>query len=108
MSVTDTSLTTMSSHAAIFDLDRTLIPGSSATVVQEHLVAAGIASPRNIPFATAVMKLYEQFGENWFMMQPALSDPRAPDLPRTPAQTKPTNPRIPNITHQNTPRSQVQ
>ncbi len=61
----------MSSHAAIFDLDRTLIPGSSATVVQEHLVAAGIASPRNIPFATAVMKLYEQFGENWFMMQPA-------------------------------------
>ncbi|MGI9595950.1 MAG: HAD-IB family hydrolase [Acidimicrobiales bacterium] len=67
----------MPAHAAIFDLDRTLIAGSSSTVVQRHLVEAGIAGSREIPFADALMKLYEQFGENWFMMQPAKLAARA-------------------------------
>ncbi len=67
----------MSEHAAIFDLDRTLIAGSSSTTIQRQLVAAGIAGSREIPFADAMMKLYEQFGENWFMMQPAKLASRA-------------------------------
>jgi putative phosphoserine phosphatase/1-acylglycerol-3-phosphate O-acyltransferase len=67
----------MSLTAAVFDLDRTLIPGSSATIVQRHLVAAGVAGERDIPFADALAKLYEQFGENWLMMQPAKLAARA-------------------------------
>ncbi len=63
--------------AAIFDLDRTLISGSSATVFQRHLAEAGITSGREIPFADAFMRFYETFGENWFMMQPARLSGRA-------------------------------
>ena len=63
--------------AAIFDLDRTLISGSSATVFQHHLAEAGITSGREIPFADAFMKFYETFGENWFLMQPARLSGRA-------------------------------
>ncbi len=61
----------MKHSAAIFDLDRTLIAGSSSPIFQRHLVAAGIADERDIPFADLLMKYYEQFGENWLMMQPA-------------------------------------
>ncbi len=61
----------MAQHAAVFDLDRTLISGSSSTIIQHHLAAAGITSARDIPFADTIMRLYEQFGENWLMMQPA-------------------------------------
>ncbi len=71
MSVTDIMMKRMTVHAAVFDLDRTLIAGSSATTVQQHLVAAGITGERDIPFADVLAKLYEQFGENWLMMQPA-------------------------------------
>ncbi len=60
----------MAIHAAIFDLDRTLIAGSSATVVQRHLADAGINS-RDIPFADAFAEFYKRFGENWLLMQPA-------------------------------------
>ncbi len=60
-----------SSVAAIFDLDRTLIAGSSATIVQRHLHEAGIGSSRKIPFSDTLMKFYEVFGENWLLMQPA-------------------------------------
>lgn len=63
--------------AAIFDLDRTLISGSSATVFQHHLAEAGVSSVRDIPFADTLMKFYETFGENWFMMQPARLSGRA-------------------------------
>ncbi len=63
--------------AAIFDLDRTLISGSSAVVFQRHLAEAGIASSTDIPFAGAFMRFYETFGENWFMMQPARLSGRA-------------------------------
>ncbi len=84
MSVTDISVTSMSKSrqtklatAAIFDLDRTLIPGSSSTTIQRHLVSAGITGERDIPFADTLAKLYEQFGENWLMMQPAKLAARA-------------------------------
>lgn len=60
-----------SKTAAIFDLDRTLIAGSSATIVQRHLAQAGVGSSREIPFADTFMKFYEVFGENWLLMQPA-------------------------------------
>ncbi|MEM7326494.1 MAG: HAD-IB family hydrolase [Actinomycetota bacterium] len=63
--------------AAVFDLDRTLIAGSSSTTIQRHLVAAGITGERDIPFADTLAKLYEQFGENWLMMQPAKLAARA-------------------------------
>ncbi len=65
------------SSAAIFDLDRTLISGSSASVFQRHLVEAGVTSAHEIPFADAFMCFYEMFGENWFMMQPARLSGRA-------------------------------
>jgi len=57
--------------AAIFDLDRTLISSSSATVFQRHLNEAGLGSMPDIPLADAFLKFYEQFGESWVMMQPA-------------------------------------
>lgn len=55
--------------AAIFDLDRTLLVGSSAPIFQKHLVAAGLASERAIPGQAAYEKSYEMFGENPVMMQ---------------------------------------
>ncbi len=61
----------MKSSAAIFDLDRTLIAGSSASIVTRHLVDNGIATDRKIPFADTLGEIYERFGENWLMMQPA-------------------------------------
>nr|WHW29309.1 putative HAD-IB family hydrolase [uncultured bacterium] len=61
----------MAQHAAVFDLDRTLISGSSSTIIQHHLADAGITTAREIPFADTMMRIYEQFGENWLMMQPA-------------------------------------
>ncbi len=57
--------------AAIFDLDRTLIASSSAPVFQRHLADAGVDGVREIPFADAFLRFYEQFGESWVMMQPA-------------------------------------
>jgi putative phosphoserine phosphatase/1-acylglycerol-3-phosphate O-acyltransferase len=57
--------------AAIFDLDRTLIASSSAPVFQRHLADAGVGGVREIPFADAFLRFYEQFGESWVMMQPA-------------------------------------
>ncbi len=61
----------MPATAAIFDLDRTLIAGSSSVVVQRHLAEAGITTAHDIPFADAFASFYERFGENWLMMQPA-------------------------------------
>lgn len=59
------------SGAAFFDLDRTLIASSSAPVFQRHMVEAGVAPDRQIPFADLLLKQYEVFGENWLLMQPA-------------------------------------
>ena len=67
----------MSTYAAIFDLDRTLIAGSSSVIFQEYLTDAGIASARNIPFADSLATFYEVFGENWLLMQPAKLAARA-------------------------------
>lgn len=57
--------------AAIFDLDRTLIAGSSSSIVSRHLADAGISAGHDIPFADTLAEIYERFGENWLMMQPA-------------------------------------
>ena len=57
--------------AAIFDLDRTLISGSSSVTVQNHLAEAGLTGAAKVPFAGAFNSYYELFGENWLMMQPA-------------------------------------
>lgn len=59
------------SSAAIFDLDRTLIAGSSSTIVTRHLAEAGISTGADLPFADTLAEIYERFGENWLMMQPA-------------------------------------
>lgn len=59
------------SSAAIFDLDRTLIKGSSSTIVTRHLAEAGISTGADLPFADTLAEIYERFGENWLMMQPA-------------------------------------
>ena len=57
--------------AAIFDLDRTLISGSSAPVFQRHMSEAGLGPMPDIPLADAYMRFYERFGESWVMMQSA-------------------------------------
>ncbi len=57
------------SSAAIFDLDRTLLPGSSATVFQHHLAAAGLITERSIPGQGLYDRSYRWFGENPIMMQ---------------------------------------
>lgn len=67
----------MPAHAAFFDLDRTLIAGSSSPVFQRHLTDAGITGGANVPFADTLAAIYERFGENWLMMQPAKLASRA-------------------------------
>jgi len=57
------------SSAAVFDLDRTLLLGSSGPVFQRHLIDAGLAPERSIPGQSAYEKTYELFGENPVMMQ---------------------------------------
>lgn len=63
--------------AAIFDLDRTLITSSSATVFRKHLGDAGLGGSGELPLVDVLTKFYEQFGENWLMMQPARLASRA-------------------------------
>ena len=67
----------MPRSAAIFDLDRTLISTSSATVFRSHLAEAGLTGGGDIPLADVFSRFYEQFGENWLMMQPARLASRA-------------------------------
>ncbi len=57
--------------AAVFDLDRTLISGSSSTIITRHLIDHGVTKDRYIPFAGTLSEIYERFGENWLLMQPA-------------------------------------
>ena len=56
-------------RAAIFDLDRTLVLTSSASVFQRHLIDAGLTEERHIPGQGAYEKSYEMLGENPLMMQ---------------------------------------
>ncbi len=58
-------------EAAIFDLDRTLITASSATVFRKHLALHGLGTGRDLPLVDVFTRYYEQFGETWLMMQPA-------------------------------------
>lgn len=62
---------------AVFDLDRTLITSSSATVFRRHLAEHGIGGAHDIPLVDVFTKFYEQFGETWLMMQPARLSSRA-------------------------------
>jgi putative phosphoserine phosphatase/1-acylglycerol-3-phosphate O-acyltransferase len=55
--------------AAIFDLDRTLIPGSSGPVYQRHLADAGLAKVDALPGSGLLYTAYELFGENPAAMQ---------------------------------------
>jgi putative phosphoserine phosphatase/1-acylglycerol-3-phosphate O-acyltransferase len=57
--------------AAIFDLDRTLIPKPSGPVLQRHLVDAGITESFEIPGLATVYRAYELIGENPGAMQMA-------------------------------------
>jgi putative phosphoserine phosphatase/1-acylglycerol-3-phosphate O-acyltransferase len=63
--------------AAVFDLDRTLIASSSALVFRKHLAEAGLGGSSELPLADVFARFYEQFGENWLMMQPARLASRA-------------------------------
>ncbi|RLE25764.1 MAG: HAD-IB family hydrolase [Actinobacteria bacterium] len=65
------------SAAAIFDLDRTLITSSSALVFRKHLGDSGLGGSGELPLADVLTRFYEQFGENWLMMQPARLASRA-------------------------------
>ncbi len=62
---------------AVFDLDRTLITSSSATVFRKHLAAHGLGGGQDLPLVDVLTKFYEQFGETWLMMQPARLSSRA-------------------------------
>ena len=61
----------MSKAAAFFDLDRTLIRGSSAPVFAKHMTDAGITEHRDIPLANLFLKFYEEVGESRLTMAPA-------------------------------------
>lgn len=51
------------SHAAFFDLDRTLLSGASAHVVSRVLRETGVVN-RNIPGESFLYQVFETFGEN--------------------------------------------
>lgn len=58
----------MARSAAIFDLDRTLIPGSSGIVLGRALRAAGLAG-REVPFSDWFYAAYRALGESYPWMQ---------------------------------------
>ncbi len=61
----------------MFDLDRTLITSSSATVFREHLAEHGLGGGHDLPLVDVFTRFYEQFGETWLLMQPARLASRA-------------------------------
>jgi putative phosphoserine phosphatase / 1-acylglycerol-3-phosphate O-acyltransferase len=63
--------------AAVFDLDRTLITSSSATVFRKHLAEHGLGGGHDLALVDVFTRFYEQFGETWLMMQPARLASRA-------------------------------
>ena len=62
---------------AVFDLDRTLITSSSATVFRKHLAEHGLGGGHDLPLVDQFTRFYEQFGETWLLMQPARLASRA-------------------------------
>ncbi|GJM38410.1 MAG: hypothetical protein DHS20C19_17770 [Acidimicrobiales bacterium] len=58
-----------STPAAIFDLDRTLVPFASTQVFQRHLADAGLTDRRSSPLSDLFYKSYDLFGENGMLVQ---------------------------------------
>lgn len=58
------SLGTVSTRAAFFDLDRTVIAGSSGAVVTERLRAAGVVEAPRLPGESLLYRMYASMGEN--------------------------------------------
>ncbi len=56
--------------AAFFDLDRTLLSGSSAPVFQRHLAENGLGTPSSV-LSDVYYKIFERIGENELLMQAA-------------------------------------
>ncbi len=54
--------------AAIFDLDRTLVDGSSAPVFQRHLAEHGLGQKIDMPLLDAMFGLYNRVGESRIVM----------------------------------------
>ncbi len=61
--------------AAIFDLDRTLIAGSSAEVFGAKLTDVGVSTP-SVPGQSLLFKIYEKFGEDPVSMRLARQSAR--------------------------------
>ena len=57
--------------AAIFDLDRTLIPGASWPVFARHLEQAGLEGPPDLFALAGWNRLFELRGETWLWIQAA-------------------------------------
>ena len=55
--------------AAVFDLDRTLLAGSSAPTFSKHLGEAGMGGDLSVPGLDLYYRGYEMFGENPAVMQ---------------------------------------
>lgn len=51
-------------RAAFFDLDRTVIPGSSGAVVTHRLRAAGVVDAPRVPGESMLYRVYASMGEN--------------------------------------------
>lgn len=63
--------------AAIFDLDRTLLPGSSTPVFTAHLAKLGLGPSVKIPLQNQFFRLFESHGETMPAMQLAKLAARA-------------------------------
>jgi putative phosphoserine phosphatase/1-acylglycerol-3-phosphate O-acyltransferase len=64
-------------EAAVFDLDRTLLRGSSAPAINEALFETGLTRRRSLPGQDLLMKAYELGGENLPSMALARASARA-------------------------------
>lgn len=67
----------MGSGAAFFDLDRTVLAGSSGPVFARHLRERGLGPRREPPGAAQLVKLFDLTGETWLTMQLARATVRA-------------------------------
>lgn len=67
----------MAPTAAFFDLDRTLIRGSSAPAFADQLSELGVTTSRSIPGAGLFLRFYEEVGESLIAMVPARHAVRA-------------------------------
>ncbi|MEM7140873.1 MAG: HAD-IB family hydrolase [Actinomycetota bacterium] len=63
--------------AAIFDLDRTLIAGSSSRTLQRHFAEAGLTDHASNPISEVFYKAFDIAGESAILQQMARFGPRA-------------------------------